>query len=453
MLLLFRKDTREVGECKEGIRFPGFMNEGGEVKKNLFALFFLAAATLCAEDLTLEKALEIALRNNEQLKTANLKIQEAAGAVRESFGSFLPQASFSASFTKIPDVPQLGAITMGSENNYVTQFSVRQSVFTWGKIYNSYRISSRRKRAAELEFEKTKQEIILSVRKLFYSVLLSSKIEEISKEAKEVMERHFEVTEALYREGKVSSLAVRQVKVQLINAQTERINAENSLSILKKRFLNLINYDSGNEIVFSGELSKPGVFETDAEKLKASALKKRPELGIALLREENIKLSAKIIKAKNRPSITASYNRLYLNPHNFKVEWNWDWNASLLLNWPLFDGFSNSGKIRQVEAQLGQAASYRRFLEKNIILEVENALTNGKNALERVKVQQENAVTARKNLEIVQERYARGFTSDLELRDTSLALSKAEMQYFTALYDLNAALAELGKAVGRRLYE
>ena len=57
---------------------------------------------------------------------------------------------------------------------------------------------------------------------------------------------------------------------------------------------------------------------------------------------------------------------------------------------------------------------------------------------------------AKDNLAVVQKRYEKGLVSDLDLRDTQLALTQAETEYSKAMYDYNVALAALEKAIGKQ---
>jgi len=88
-------------------------------------------------------------------------------------------------------------------------------------------------------------------------------------------------------------------------------------------------------------------------------------------------------------------------------------------------------------------------LKKGINLEIENIYLDLKEAEKRIYAQKENVSLAKKNLEIIQKRYERGLVSDLDLRETQLALTQAETEYSQALFDYNVALAKLQKAVGK----
>jgi len=422
-------------------------------------LKILIPALLCAlaatnaygrEVLTLERCVNLALANSELIKIAAEGVVAAKGMKKEAFGRFLPSLEAAGSYTQIPEVPKIMGFKMGEEENYSAKLTLAQPLFTWGKILQGYRQAGLSHGIASENYRKDKNELVFNVKKMFYAVMLSEQVKNISEEARDVMKRHYEVTQALYKEGKVSNLDVSRVKVQMINSKTHLIKAENELVIAKKALLNLINYspagdwDVGSELPdISGKDSRP------IAELVSEAIKNRPEIKNASSQKEIAKSMIKLARAQNRPNLTLIGNYEYTKPYNFVNEWDSSWNVTCALTFPLFNGFSNFGRIKQAKAGLEQTVLGENLLKKNIKLEVEKAGLGRRNASERVAVQKENVKTAKENLNIVQNRYEQGLVSDLELRDTQLALTQAETEYSTALFDLNMAQAELEKAIGK----
>lgn len=147
----------------------------------IVVLFFVQVVSVVSADtlvLTVEQAVELALKNNYQLKQNEEKVQEAAAGKGVAFGNFLPQVSLSGSYTRLGTVNQfemvapvykmlplrvydpisgqiigftdsvplpVGADTvrmaLGSQNNYLLRGTVQQTLFTWGKLINAYQIA------------------------------------------------------------------------------------------------------------------------------------------------------------------------------------------------------------------------------------------------------------------------------------------------------------------------
>ena len=87
----------------------GVMKKTGNCKITIFviclALFLLltlavAAYSYAAESLTLEGAIEMALRNNPGLKTSDAQIEVADAGVLRSASGFLPKVTLSEAWSK-----------------------------------------------------------------------------------------------------------------------------------------------------------------------------------------------------------------------------------------------------------------------------------------------------------------------------------------------------------------
>jgi len=402
------------------------------------------------EVLTLQKCIDMALKNNHLIRITKKKLVEAQGKKQEAFGRFLPSLTASASYTNLSEVPSLGPIKMGEENNYAGGFSMTQPLFTWGKIRLGYKLTSLNYNLTEAGYNQVESEIIFSVKKSFYSVLLVKKFLEIAEEAVEVMEDHYRVIQGFYKEGKVSSVDVDRVKVLLVNAKTRKIKAANGLKLATKALYNLINIEADNGREIEGGLN----FDSDKNEINLKnsvkqALGKRPEIKQLVFQRKMAECSLKLARAENRPNLALVGNYKYEKPFSFINEWDKSWNAGCYLTFPLFNGFSNWGRINQAKAQVSQLEIAQDQLNKGINLEVESIYLNLNEAEERIHAQKENVSVAKKNLEIIRKRYERGLVSDLDLRETQLALTRAETEYSQALFDYNIALAQLQKAVGK----
>jgi len=442
-------------------------------------MIFKIPITYAQEVLTLEKCINLALENNHSIKIAEEKLIEANAKKQEAFGHFLPSLSVSASYNRMSEVPSLNMISpnyttvkvqdlitgqpvigaiitgaesfkykMGQEDSYVSKLTLNQPLFTWGKIRMQYKYACLNYDLTEEEYRKVKNELIFNVEKSFYFVLLAQEFLKISEEAVSVMEKHYEAIQGFYKEGKVSTVDVSRVEVLLVNAKTKKIKAENSFKLAKKSLLNLINLKEDREWQIQGELKfKPE--EINLEKFYKIALENSPEIKQLSIQKNIVLGFLKFAESENKPSLVFIANYQYQKPFYFENDWKDNWNAILALDFPFFNGFSDIGKIKQVKSQIEQLEITEDQLNKGIRLEIEKLCLDLQEAKERIQEQEINVKVAKDNLEIIQKRYEKGLVSDLDLRDTQLALTQAETEYSQALFDYNIALIGLEKATGK----
>jgi len=419
--------------------------------KGFFLASFLFAAALGAEEvLTLEKCIKLAFEGSDLIKIAAGNVAVAEGLKKEAFGNFLPEVTAWGTYTRLDHVPGIAGFKMGDEDNYAAKMILKQPIFTWGKIHQGWRLAGFKWSISRAEKSAAEKDLLMNVKKTFYTVLLSGEMKEIAQESYNVIKKHYEVSRALYEAGKVSSIDVSRVKVEMVNRECALIKAENEWCIAGKALLNLINYKPAAEWKAGGTLEECRAVATgELPELLERAFSSRPELAKAEGEENAGKSFLKIARSENKPNLVFAGNYEYSNPYNFEKLWDKSWNVAVSLNFTFFNGLSNRGRINQAEARMEQIICSRRMLENNIKLEVEKAFLKRENALRRVDAQKENVGAAKQNLEIVQARYAQGLVSDIELRDAELALSNSQMEYSTAFFDLNTAQAELDRASGK----
>ncbi|MFQ5866638.1 MAG: TolC family protein [bacterium] len=421
-----------------------------------FALQVVIGAAFAQEILTLERCINLALADNQGLKIARERILESEGRKQEAFGNFLPRLSASGTYTRLEESPRMyvsfggseQTFELGPEHLYSTQLTFRQPLFAWGKIYYGDRQARLNYRLVDEEYKEVKNGLIFKVKRAFYNVLLARQFGIIAKEAVDVADSHYRTTRALYKEGRVSDYDVSRAKVQLVNNQTKLIKAENNLKLAREELSFLLNAKLEEDWEVRGEFSFEKR-EVDLEDVLGKALSERPEIKQLMFQEEMGKISIKLARVENRPNLDFLVNYQYTNPFYNREEWGGIWNAILSLNFPMFSGLSDLGRVKQAKAGLEQVKILRSQVEERIKLEVKKAIFDMEEAQERIEAQKENVGLAGANLRIAEERHRQGLMSEIELRDAQLSLTQAETDYFEALYDYNVAAAFLDRAIGK----
>jgi len=132
---------------------------------------------------------------------------------------------------------------------------------------------------------------------------------------------------------------------------------------------------------------------------------------------QNIALAqVRLASASNKPLLSAIYNYQFQKPYHWKDEWGKEWSAMLVLQFPIFSGFSTKGKVLQSRAQFKEVRYNLEDKNEEIELEVREIYLN---------LHQE------------------------EEMDAQLAVTQAKTDYLQALANYLIAKAKLIKAMGR----
>lgn len=123
--------------------------------------------------------------------------------------------------------------------------------------------------------------------------------------------------------------------------------------------------------------------------------------------------------------------------------------ASLSL--PLFDGFGREQRMQEAEVQRENARYSVRARELALTADVTAAYLTLETARQTVALQQENAAKAKQELAFVQDQYAVGLATFVDLTTSRAAYAQAETDRINAVYNFHKAFAALESAVGRPL--
>lgn len=127
------------------------------------------------------------------------------------------------------------------------------------------------------------------------------------------------------------------------------------------------------------------------------------------------------------------------------------WSIRLGVSLPIWDGFSRSSRISQARAQQDDATEQVRARRLELAGQVQARVSGVRTAWEAARIQEVSRTAAREQLQLAQERYRVGNGTALEVADAQNAVTQAEVDYVTAVYDYHLAVVGLEATVGRPL--
>lgn len=125
--------------------------------------------------------------------------------------------------------------------------------------------------------------------------------------------------------------------------------------------------------------------------------------------------------------------------------------ASLTISLPIFTGFGRQLRLSQAQAQRDDAEEGRRARELQVRSDVESRYLSLQTSWRAIGVQEKSKLAAAERLRLAQDRYRLGSGTALELTDAQNAVTRAEGDYYAAVYAYHRAFTALEAAVGRRL--
>jgi outer membrane protein len=410
------------------------------------------------EDLTLDKAIQIALHKNPTLLKSINTLDRFESNVQAATGNFLPTLSVGArwDWTR-SDREGIGTtvingniVPVGAASTQTRTYntSVRSSWTLFDGLSNfaTHSQSTTDLESAEFSLDRLKQDIVFTTSSLFYEVINTQKLLSVTEDNLKWNEKNLETIRERNKLGAATLADVYQQEVATGNAELEIIRTQNQLEVAKNDLLFYLGLDVLKEYTFSDEITdeEAEVLKTDLAEdyVKISeyvdeAFKNRLDYRSAQLDLESAKDGVTIAQSGHWPSLSADAIYFWQGNNLADIDNTKTLNLGLGLNFPIFLGWSVTNQVQFAHVDVKNKEIELTDLERDIKRQLQQTFLDLQAAFKFLKVSENNIEFADQNLKIEQEKYSLGSG---KLLDVLIANSN----YTTALTDLiNAQFAYL----------
>ncbi|MCS7258953.1 MAG: TolC family protein [candidate division WOR-3 bacterium] len=435
--------------------------------------------------LTLDDALTLALHNNKALKIAQEKIKTKEAEKNLARASFFPQLTLSGAYTRLSKVQgfplatpiyrkipfpvydftgnligftesiptiigaSIETLAMGKQNNYLLRANLTQTLFSWGKLLNNYKIAQYSWELERENYRQAENNLKFQVIQAYFQGVLAREGLKLAEKSYNQMQQHLKQVEKLYKNGLASELDLLQAQVALANIKTQVIRAQNSCELAYSLLKNLIGIKEETLIALVEDVEfKPETISLDYA--VNIALENRSELKNMRTTIKILERSKAISQTLTLPNLFSNFNYDYKKPYGYTTEsWGSDYNITFGAQMALSLGGADYYKMKKSVHDLKQAVLSLAMLEDQIKLEVKNAYWALENELEVLKTQTENTKKAQRALNLAAEKYAHGLITNLEYINTQLQLYQAEFEKLNATINCILAQKKLLNVMGK----
>ncbi len=443
---------------------------------------------------TLDQCIKYALENTVDVKNARVDEQIALAKVRETRGIGLPQIDASVGVTQNQKLPRF----FGPNTTDSTAFSFFQNIegandgdIVAGRnffqlpssgnavlninqiLFNSsylvgLKAASTYKELARKTTEQTEIEIIESVMKAYYGVLVNDERISLFDNNIARVDSLLRTTRALNQNGFAEEIDVDRIQVTLNNLKSERlkfVNLQNlSLVLLKYR----MNYPMEQPLAVSGDLSQLRVNERLFDEYQEGwDYKNRIEYKMLDTERKLLELDVKNKYSYSLPNLSGFANLGYSTQSPdigglFKTNTNINDNGfigpdkwysystfGVTLNIPIFSGLQRTYQVQQSKLALLKVENSFTSLKQSIDLSIQQNTVTYKNSLETLRSQDENMKLAEKVARVTKIKYEQGVGSNIEVIDAESSLHEAQVNYYNALFDAIISKIDLDKAFAK----
>jgi outer membrane protein len=421
-----------------------------------------------ATPLTLAEAVRISLERHPDIGKARATADALKGKIREVRSAAFPDVSIGANAMRWRDPSLLNAsgldkfpeelrnaLVPSPVSIFDYSISVKQPLYTAGKVGTALRLASIESEGSEIEIDRAKQNLALEVARAFYGLLWAERYEKLVVETQEQKTRHAGMAQLRFRNGVATEVDVLRSEVAVANGLPDLVRARNAI----KQARALLNYYLGRPVDsptrIAGEFEQASWDEADLEALTKEATRRRPELLRLRIAERSSAAQLELARAESRMRVdfSGAYGIVSRLPSNLLNPLYARWNAGVNFTLPVFDGFRRSGLVWQATASGHAAKLEREKTEQQVGLSVQQGLDDLTAAREAVTAARANLRQAERVLEMMQANYQHGAATTLDVADAQTALAVARTNLLRGLYDCAVARAGLRWTLGRTPWE
>jgi outer membrane protein TolC len=453
-------------------------------------------------EITLERAIEIALSENPSVKIADLEVQKKKYAKQSAQSALYPQIDavgqysrtlkkqvmymdgafdMSSMFAPIitgmeqtfagvdPAGYELGTlarnidaatppptdsnegISIGRDNNWSGGFQLSWPLVV-PTLWKSLEVSSLDVELAVESARSSKINMVNAIRKAYYAALLAKDVLDVYQKSYDNAMLTYNEIDHKYQQGIVAEFDLIRADVNAKNIKPNLIQSQNTYNIAILSMKALMGIDMDQAIAVFGSLMDyeqslySEILSVDQSLESNSDLKKFD------IQTSQLKKSLELYKSQYYPTVALSGNYMYVSMNNdFKFgDYRWNPTSSLSLNIsiPIFDGFKKDKDIRQTKVSLEQMKWQREDVIRNLQLAVDNNINTMTNYVEQVFSTKDVVAQAQKGYEISQKLYDTGMGTLLDLNTSQLGLTQASLAFNQAIYNFLASKADLDKLLG-----
>lgn len=408
--------------------------------------------TALAQDrtLTLAEAIALARQRNGTVRAAFLDLEAARSRRRESFASFLPTVTPSVRYEATHSQIFTGANRGRSDDaEALSQLVASWRILDSGEREWSHQAARRLEEAAAASARQVLRNILFTVHQQFYDALRNQELLRVSTAQVARAQKILDQTQAQIDVGAAAKKDILQVRADFLNAQVDRLTAENQTAISEADLKATIGLDTVAKLDRLEAPVAPAAFEEPPplEQVAAEGLANRPDL-IALRKRRDAQGYA--VRTANRQTgltwtLDTSYNRAFSpDVTEFGA-------ATFLVSYPLFDGNRLKEQAKQEVLALKAQEAELTQAERDARAEIESAHALLRQDIQRVNAAKAAVEAARLNYEAALESQRLGAegTDIITVLTAQVSLVTAESNYVEALYDYFISDVRLRLVTGR----
>ncbi len=445
---------------------------------------------------TLEQAIELALRNNKEFQQARLTLERSRAELNEALADRWPtiDANFQVDRTDSSSLRRSNArrrqdardefrrtnrerreaglpplseeearaftdldITRPESTNAVGSLDINYDVYTGGRRAANIRRARRQIRFSELDVERLAEETRFNATRDYYSLQNADAQVAIEQAGVEDTTQTLRDARLLERAGLGTRFDVLRGESDLARAQQDLTTAIANQRTARRQLAQTLSLAQQVTLTAAEEIQEAGSWPLSLEESIVQAYKNRAELEQQLVQREISEQQREIELATIRPQVSLFFTYDFLDDFDDIVGVEDGYIVGARVRWRLFDGGRALAAADRENRNIDIAETNFADQRNQIRLQVETAYFNLISNQENIGTTRQNVIRDTEALRLARLRFQAGVGTQTEVIDSQRNLTESRSSFLQAIIQYNQSLNELQRAISNfpdnRLFE
>ncbi len=398
--------------------------------------------------LSLPEVIRSALERNERFLGALERMREADEEVVKARSFLAPRLTAEGRYTRRPDsLTSPGGFVVRPEERSEFSLSLNQTLYTGGRATAALKRARTGALVGREETGLAREDLIFNVSLLYLDLLKAKRDVEIAEAEVRRLTEHRRGAEKRLTVGEVTRTVLLRAEAELSGAKADLVRTRNAVSRTRDQIRLLAGIEEEFEPVDPPRQTVP--VESMEEEVRR-ARERRPDLSRRRLLVDISREDVRSARGGFLPTLglEAEYFRLLDENPQSSFAVTTDKSMTLKLTFPFFEGGLRLAELREAKFRSREAELDWEFLSRQIAVEVKGVRLD----LEAIESEIENLKTrevfAEENFSLVSRQFAAGLATNIDILDANSTLLTAQRQLAHAVYDREAVLIRLKRAMG-----
>lgn len=419
--------------------------------------FFASTSYLHAQKMTIEQAIEAALKNNYDILIAKNQATQAKNNNTLGNAGMLPRLDLNASSTLANNATkQEFASGLVVDQSGVQSKNISTGAYLTWTVFDGLKMFATKERLQELESMgelNTKVQIentLVKVITAYYTIAMQKQVISGLKENIAVSEERLKIAQKKLEIGSASKMDMLQAKVDL-NALNSTLIRQNTLLHDAKANLNQLLLQPAEQ-EFDVLDSIPLINQYKYEELQNAILSNNSDLLFAQKNIEINKYAVRENRSLSYPKLNLNANYIFSRAQNQAgfslLNQNLGLNLGFTASWTIFNGFVNSNAVKNMQLTVQNSIYEYDNLKSLTQLNLLKVFKKYQDDASVLALEEESKQLAKENLKIALERFRLGATTSIELKVAQQTYEEATNRLAEARFNAKISETQLLKLIG-----